>query len=82
MPKRKRINHTLGYITKKISKFSDSTVRKVITDTFTMDLMEAYFVVSILPSHRKYLSFRWKGQAFQFTFLPFGLSIASIVCSH
>ena len=41
-----------------------------------LDLKEAYFAVPIHPTHQKYLSFRWKGQVFQFTCLPFGLSSA------
>ena len=41
-----------------------------------LDLKDAYFSIPIHPSHRKFLSFRWKHKAFQFTCLPFGLSSA------
>jgi hypothetical protein len=42
----------------------------------SIDLKDAYFHVSILRSHRRFLRFRWKGQAFQFRAMPFGLSSA------
>lgn len=42
----------------------------------SIDLSDAYFTVSIDPSHRKFLKFRWKGKLFQFTCLPNGLACA------
>ena len=41
-----------------------------------LDLMDAYFSIPIHPSHWKYLNFRWKHKAFQFTCLASGLSSA------
>lgn len=40
------------------------------------DLSGAYLTVPIHPSHRKYLQFEWKGDRWQFSCLPFGLSSA------
>jgi len=45
----------------------------------TIDLKDAYFLIPIHESDRKYLKFLWKGQRYQFTCLPFGLSIAPYV---
>jgi len=39
----------------------------------TLDLKDAYFLISIHTNDRKYLRFVWKRQLFQFTCLPFGL---------
>ncbi len=41
-----------------------------------IDLKDAYFHVSILPRHRPFLSFAFEGQAYQYKFLPFGLSLS------
>lgn len=42
----------------------------------TIDFKDAYFSVSVTPEERKWLRFRWKGQHFQFTCLPQGLTSA------
>ena len=42
----------------------------------SLDLKDAYYSVPIADEHRKYLSFYWKGQLFQYTCLPNGLSSA------
>ncbi|MGH0148237.1 UNVERIFIED_CONTAM: hypothetical protein FKN15_012174 [Acipenser sinensis] len=42
----------------------------------TVDLKDAYFHVSIHPVHRKYLCFAFQGSVFEFSMLPFGLSLA------
>ncbi len=39
-----------------------------------IDLKDAYFHVSILPCHRPFLRFAFKGRAYQYKVLPFGLS--------
>ena len=39
-----------------------------------VDLRDAYFTVPIAESHRKFLSFRWKDQLYQYTVLPNGLA--------
>ncbi len=60
-------------------KFKMLTVKQVVSqikseDWFvTIDLKEAYFHVSILPSHRKFLRFAFRGKAYQYRVLPFGL---------
>ena len=42
----------------------------------SLDLKDAYYSVPIADEHRKYLRFYWKGQLFQYTCLPNGLSSA------
>lgn len=39
-----------------------------------LDLKDAYFTISVARDHRKYLSFKWRSQPFQFQCLPFSLS--------
>ncbi len=41
-----------------------------------IDLKDAYFQVSILPSHRKFLRFAFRGKAYQYRVLPFGLALS------
>ncbi|XP_029963540.1 uncharacterized protein LOC115400030 [Salarias fasciatus] len=51
-------------------------------DWFTsVDLQDAYFHISIYPAHRKYLRFAFKGTAYEYQTLPFGLSLAPRVFS-
>lgn len=45
----------------------------------TLDLKDAYFLVSIHPTYRKYLRFRYEGKIYQFNVLPFGLNTAPFV---
>ncbi len=42
----------------------------------TIDLKDAYFHVEILPQHRKFLSFAFRGEAYQYRVLPFGLALS------
>ena len=42
----------------------------------TIDLKDAYFLLPIHERHTKYLRFVWEGQLYEFTCLPFGLSVA------
>ncbi|CAD6218299.1 GSCOCG00011431001-RA-CDS, partial [Cotesia congregata] len=39
----------------------------------SIDLKDAYFLISIFVEHQKYLRFKFKGKIFQFLCLPFGL---------
>lgn len=39
----------------------------------SIDLKDAYYLMSIFIEHRKYLRFKFKGKTFQFLCLPFGL---------
>ena len=40
----------------------------------SLELKDAYYMVGVSPSHRKYLRFMWKDVLYQFTCLPNGLS--------
>ena len=42
----------------------------------TIDLKDAYFHISILPCHRKFLRFAFGGEAYQYRVLPFGLALS------
>ena len=42
----------------------------------SIDLKDAYFKIPIFSLHRKYLRFIWKSQRYEFTYLPFGYSLA------
>ncbi|KAI2643109.1 Transposon Ty3-G Gag-Pol polyprotein [Labeo rohita] len=63
-------------------KFKMLTVKQVVfqirsEDWFvTIDLKDAYFHVSILPQHRKFLRFAFRGEAYQYRVLPFGLALS------
>ncbi|KAI2653671.1 Transposon Ty3-G Gag-Pol polyprotein [Labeo rohita] len=58
------------------------TVKQVVSqirskDWFvTIDLKDAYFHASILPQHRKFLRFAFRGEAYQYRVLPFGLALS------
>ncbi len=41
-----------------------------------IDPKDAYFHVSILPQHRKFLRFAFVGEAYQYRVLPFGLALS------
>ena len=54
-----------------------NTILKLVEkDCFmaSIDLKDAYYSVPIAASYRKYLKFSWKGNLYQFTCLPNGLS--------
>ncbi|KAL0181298.1 hypothetical protein M9458_023704, partial [Cirrhinus mrigala] len=63
-------------------KFKMLTVKQVVSqirseDWFvTIDLKDVYFHVSILPQHRKFLRFAFRGEASQYRVLPFGLVLS------
>ncbi|MCI4395880.1 hypothetical protein PGIGA_G00197280 [Pangasianodon gigas] len=63
-------------------KFKILTIKQVVSqisseDWFVMiDLKDAYFHISILPQHRKFLRFAFGGEAYQYRVLPFGLAIS------
>lgn len=55
------------------------TALKLITSSCYMtkiDLKEAYYLVPIKKSHYKFLRFKYNEKLYEFTSLPFGLSIA------
>ncbi len=61
-------------------KFRMLTIKQVVSqirfeDWFVMiDLKDAYFHISILPQHWKFLRFAFRGKAYQYRVLPFGLA--------
>ncbi|KAI2658583.1 Transposon Ty3-G Gag-Pol polyprotein [Labeo rohita] len=63
-------------------KFRMLTLKQVVSqirseDWFvTIDLKDAYFHVSILPQHRKFLRFAFRGEGYQYRVLPFGLALS------
>ncbi len=63
-------------------KFKMLTIKQVASqirseDWFvTIDLKDAYFHVSILPQHRKFLRFAFGGEAYQYRVLLFGLALS------
>ncbi|KAI2650039.1 Transposon Ty3-G Gag-Pol polyprotein [Labeo rohita] len=73
----RRLNHSVMKL-----KFKMLTIKQVVSqirseDWFvTIDLKDAYFHVSILPQHRKFLRFAFRGEAYQFRVLPFGLALS------
>lgn len=42
----------------------------------TLDLQDAYHLISVYKSHRKFLRFQWNKKLYEFQCLPFGLSTA------
>ncbi len=42
----------------------------------SLDLKDAYFHIQVAPHHRRFLRFAFEGMAYQYTVLPFGLSLA------
>ena len=42
----------------------------------SIDLTDAYFHISVYPPHRKFLRFGFRGRVYEYTALPFGLSLS------
>ncbi len=42
----------------------------------SLDLKDAYFHIQVAPHHRPFLRFAFEGVTYQYTVLPFGLSLA------
>ncbi|KAI2662333.1 Transposon Ty3-G Gag-Pol polyprotein [Labeo rohita] len=63
-------------------KFKMLTINQVVSQIrseawfVTIDLKDTYFHVSILPQHRKFLRFAFRGEAYQYRVLPFGLALS------
>ncbi len=72
-----QLNHSVSRL-----KFKMLTLKQVASqirseDWFVaIDLKDAYFHVSILPTHRKFLRFAFRGKAYQYRVLPFGLALS------
>ena len=44
----------------------------------SIDLADAFFHISLHPSHRKFVAFEWEGKFYHFNVLPFGLTSSTI----
>lgn len=58
------------------------TVTKLITKNCymaTIDLKDAYFLIKVNKTSKKYLRFMFEGEIFEFQCLPFGLSLAPFI---
>lgn len=55
-----------------------TAIKLLSKDSFlaSIDLRDAFNLISIQVNNRKFLRFSWKGQLFEFTCLPFGLCTA------
>ncbi len=73
----RRLNHALMR-----RPFRMITLKQILSQIRTgdwfcsLDLKDAYFHIQIAPHHRRFLRFAFKGVAYQYTVLPFGLSLA------
>lgn len=58
-----------------------TTLKLIAKDYFmaSLDLKNAYFLIPVNETYRKYLRFAWQGKIFEFNVLPFGLSTAPYV---
>ena len=73
----KPLNRFVRYQHFKMENLAVATTIIQQNDWFTkLDLKDAYFAVSVHPSHRKYLRFVWDKEVYQFVSLPFGLASA------
>ena len=73
----KGFNHFLKHLPFHMLRLSRllSSIRR--GDWFTtVDLRDAYFHIPIYRDHRKYLRFFFQGNAYEYTVLPFGLSLS------
>ena len=64
----------------KLSDFR-TTMRLISSGDYmtSIDLKDAYYLLSVVESDRKYLRFQWKGELYQFTCIPFGLNCAPYI---
>ncbi len=73
----RRLNHALMR-----RPFRMITLKQILSQIRTedwfcsLDLKDAYFHIQIAPHHRRFLRFAFEGVAYQYTVLPFGLSLA------
>ncbi len=72
----RRLNHALMR-----RPFRMITLKQILSQICTedwfcsLDLKDAYFHIQIAPHHRRFLRFAFEGVAYQYTVLPFGLSL-------
>ncbi len=73
----RRLNHALMR-----RPFRMITLKQILSQIRTedwfcsLDLKDTYFHIQIAPHHRRFLRFAFEGVAYQYTVLPFGLSLA------
>ncbi len=73
----RRLNHALMR-----RPFRMITLKQILSQICTedwfcsLDLKDAYIHIQIAPHHRRFLRFAFEGVAYQYTVLPFGLSLA------
>ncbi len=73
----RRLNHALMR-----RPFRMITLKQILSQICTgdwfcsLDLKDAYFHIQIAPHHRRFLRFTFEEVAYQYTVLPFGLSLA------
>lgn len=76
----KRLNE---FIDTEHFKLEDSKVVKKLLSLncfmISIDLKDAYYLISVAESDRKYLRFQFRGKIYEFTCLPFGLNVAPYV---
>ena len=67
----------------KVAEHKETTIQNSVRQSIlvnnwavSIDLTDAYLHVSIHPQFRKYLCFMFENQVFQFTALPFGMSLS------
>ncbi len=73
----RRLNHALMRRSFRIIKLKQILSQIRTGDWFcSLDLKDAYFHIQIAPHHRRVLRFAFEGVAYQYTVLPFGLSLA------
>ncbi len=72
----------LRQLNRSVSRLKFKMLKQVVSqirseDWFvTIDLKDAYFHISILPTHRDFLRFAFGGEAYQYRVLPFGLALS------
>lgn len=47
----------------------------------TVDMKDAYFHIQIVQRHRKFLRFTFRGKAYHFQVVPFGLALVPLTLS-
>ncbi len=76
----RRLNHALMR-----RPFRMITLKQILSQIRTgdwfcsLDLKDAYFHIQIAPHHRRFLRFAFEGVAYQYTVLPFGLSLPPVL---
>lgn len=73
----KSLNESVEYVHFKMESLQSAMrLMKKHAYMVSIDLRDAYYAINVSPEFRKYLRFIWKGQLYQFTCMPNGLSNA------